>query len=264
METFATILLLIGMINCAYVCTRLVSKKKSLYKRGWLFFGIVFTTSVFISGYGGGITRDLVLGRRLAFLTASDCWLSTVVGCILGILGDRKKDFVERSLLHKFAVSYTDDLGSIGFLFIGSSIASGMNYGVFLCFLSGFLTAFGGGIIASLLNIPERKSGSQIMHQLLWSVIKAGMYFYVILNVRSIQHMIHIIGGLLLRLLISMFFEYYSLAPVATYRYHPNRHEYTEIRNGHVFSLKHIRFARIARMASYILRFSYHRRCSNI
>lgn len=263
MKTFATMLLYIGMINSAYMCTIAVLQKKTLFETGKMIFFVVFAITVFISGYGGGITRDLVLKRELAFLTASDCWLSTLIGCTLGLISNHKKHILQRSYLHDLILTCADDIGCVGFIIIGSTAATEMNHGICMGFLCGFLTAFGGGLIASLLNLPERKSITQVMLQALHAVAKGVIYFCTTQKVTTGQNIALILFGILIMRTLEFVLKRMRFSvSTATYNYHSKACAHTEIEYRHLVSLKHVRLSGKAQITAIICKPSYHRRCS--
>lgn len=123
------------------------------------FVGVVFLSMT--TCFGGGIMRDLIIGRTPLFFTSMWLYLSVAfaVAVAVFIFARLCKDwYVKKEALVMSVNNYIDALG-LG-AFVVSSVTMCMEYcpekGAFLAIMMGVLTAVGGGMIRDvcLLTVP--------------------------------------------------------------------------------------------------------------
>lgn len=128
-----TILDFIGIITFAMYGSYLAQRK------GFDIFGI--TVLAFVSSFGGGTIRDLILNRLPIYFTSYTYPLMVLVGVILSILIYKK--------FHKltYPMLFIDAVGLVAFSFIGAQLAAVAGLGLVGIVLLATVSAIGGGII---------------------------------------------------------------------------------------------------------------------
>jgi uncharacterized membrane protein YeiH len=113
-------------------------------RRGFDLFGIVFISIV--SGLGGGLLRDVLIGRLPASALRDERYL--ICAAIAGLLGFRFHLLVER----RSATIRLLDAAGLGFFAVAGTFRSlDADLGPIAAVLMGMITGIGGGIIRDLL-----------------------------------------------------------------------------------------------------------------
>lgn len=118
-------------------------------------FGVVFLS--FITSFGGGIIRDLILNRGIpSFFTRS--YTSLIIVCFVTSLAVFffamifKKRFIENEKLFDYINNYVDAVGIGSFTVSGAKIAMDAGHvNAFVPILMGMIACIGGGMIRDIL-----------------------------------------------------------------------------------------------------------------
>jgi uncharacterized membrane protein YeiH len=147
---------------------------------------------VFLTAFGGGTLRDVLLDRRPFFWVDNEAWVWAVIGlAILGpvVLRSRHLEPTAR------AMQWPDALGLGLFAASGTQIALGLGQSPLIATLMGVITAVFGGLIRDVLvnEIPWVISDYQ-----LYSVIAfAGGWLVWVLEVLGLASVVSVLAGAL-------------------------------------------------------------------
>lgn len=133
----------IGIVTFAMYGSYLAQRK------GFDIFGI--TVLAFVSSFGGGTIRDLILNRLPIYFTSYSYPLMVVIGVALSIVV--YKNFHKL----KYPMLFIDSIGLVAFAFIGAQHAAQAGLGLVGIVLLATVSAVGGGIIRDVMisRIPD-------------------------------------------------------------------------------------------------------------
>lgn len=153
-------------------------------------FGVIILGC--ITACGGGLIRDVMIGRELAiFKTPWYLLISAITGAIVFIIMYfLKKTSWENSKLYKVFFNITDSIGLGTFVVTGANVALSceINSMLAVCFY-GVLTACGGGLIRDLMvmKIPAIfRKHIYAVASIIGAVIFYAMYYFEILYVVNV------------------------------------------------------------------------------
>lgn len=138
-----TLLDLLGILTFSIYGSYLAQRK------GFDIFGIAVLA--FVSSFGGGTLRDLLLNKLPIYFTSYTYPLMVVIGIIVSILIFKYFHKIETKLI------FIDSIGLIAFAFIGAEHAAKAGLGLVGIVLLATMSAVGGGIIRDVMigRIPE-------------------------------------------------------------------------------------------------------------
>ena len=149
--------------------------------RGLDLFGIVYIT--FVNSFGGGIMRDLLIGKIPPKMFYSYEYLIYVAICALVVivvaLIFKDKFFKNRKIIDK-VINIFDAIGLGTFAIVGVGAGVGAGYGdnVFFCVFLGMTTGIGGGILRDLLSHTKPMVLVKQIYALA-AIIGSLLYFYL-------------------------------------------------------------------------------------
>lgn len=176
--TVFNILYFLGMAVCGALGAEKSNRKENIPI--YIFF------SSYLSSLGGGLTRDLILHVppfALSFNCLPDLFVALIAGYIYIILA--RKDINMRHISNTITV--LDALTLPTFIVIGVDKALSLGHCTFVTFLSGLITALGGGVWSSILS--GTNVAKVLKSNLLYRTVTAlNTLFYITLLKSGLTH----------------------------------------------------------------------------
>lgn len=151
----------------------------------------VFTVA-FITAFGGGTMRDILLDRRPLF------WIQhqeyTLLIFVLALVVIPLSHFL-RSASAERAINFADALGLGLFSAVGASIAQEMQMPIFICVMMGVITAIFGGVLRDVIcnEIPLVFRRGQLYATCAF----IGSWVFLILDLAEVHQTIALISSIL-------------------------------------------------------------------
>lgn len=171
-------------------------------------FGVIILGC--ITACGGGLIRDVMVGKKLAiFETPWYLLISAVVSLIVFIvMYFLKNSSWEKSKVYKVFYNITDSIGLGSFVVTGANVALGVGINSMLpvCFY-GVLTACGGGLIRDIMvmKIPA------IFRKHIYAVAAIiGSIIFYIMNYFEIMHLVNVLITVILVVIIRYLAFYFE------------------------------------------------------
>ncbi|NMM36397.1 MAG: trimeric intracellular cation channel family protein [Glaciimonas sp.] len=151
----------------------------------------VFTVA-FITAFGGGTLRDILLDRRPLFWVQHQEYTLLIFALALVVL---PLSHYLRSSSAERAINFADALGLGLFSAAGTSIAQEMQMPIFICVMMGVITAIFGGVLRDVIcnEIPLVFRRGQLYATCAF----IGSWVYLILNLANVHQTIALISSIL-------------------------------------------------------------------
>ncbi len=149
--------------------------------RGLDLFGIVYIT--FVNSFGGGIMRDLLIGKIPPKMFYSYEYLIYVAICAVSVITVafvfKDKFFKNRKIIDK-VINIFDavGLGTFAIVGVGAGVGAGFGDNVFFCVFLGMTTGIGGGILRDLLSHTKPMVLVKQIYALA-AILGSLLYFYL-------------------------------------------------------------------------------------
>lgn len=141
------------------------------------FLGIFISS--FLTALGGGILRDITVGRPLySFTHYMPCSIVIAVMTLAIILKLHKNDRIKTHA----AFVFTDAIDVVAFSIVGSIVAIEYDYNVFGVIAIGFINGVCGGLLRDI-----------ILNEVPWFLL-SGLYGSVAILISAIYYVLHLIG----------------------------------------------------------------------
>lgn len=136
--------------------------------------------SAFLTALGGGIVRDVLVGRAVySFTHYIPVSLVIAVVVLAAIFGAQtKRDNLEK----KFIFILTDAVDVVSFSIVGAMVAVAYGYNIYGVVLVAFVNGVGGGILRDIL-----------LNEVPW-LLRTGLYGTISLSVGLAYFILHILG----------------------------------------------------------------------
>ena len=146
MDVFFRVLELIGSISFA-VSGTVTGMRKNFDLFGTIFLGVV-------TAVGGGVIRDIILGRTLpAVFLDPTCAVAAICASLIFLLSPIRKWINRHALLYERVLFLMDSLGLGIFTAVGASVSlqSFPDAGMYLHVFLGMTTGVGGGLLRDVM-----------------------------------------------------------------------------------------------------------------